>query len=102
MIRRPPRSTLFPYTTLFRSHLRNAAQDDFLLVELHVRDAVHEEAPDAVGALEHRHQVAGTVQLRRGAKSRGTRAHDGDYLTRAHSGRLRHDPALFPPVVNDA
>src|SRR3712207_7797904 len=22
MIRRPPRSTLFPYTTLFRSHLR--------------------------------------------------------------------------------
>src|SRR3989441_11056196 len=24
MIRRPPRSTLFPYTTLFRSHLREA------------------------------------------------------------------------------
>src|SRR2546429_6042748 len=23
MIRRPPRSTLFPYTTLFRSHLAN-------------------------------------------------------------------------------
>src|SRR5258708_10994296 len=23
MIRRPPRSTLFPYTTLFRSHMRN-------------------------------------------------------------------------------
>src|SRR2546429_3166458 len=25
MIRRPPRSTLFPYTTLFRSHTRNIA-----------------------------------------------------------------------------
>src|SRR5258705_10111774 len=25
MIRRPPRSTLFPYTTLFRSHHRRAA-----------------------------------------------------------------------------
>src|SRR2546422_4444337 len=25
MIRRPPRSTLFPYTTLFRSHSREAA-----------------------------------------------------------------------------
>src|SRR2546425_7641767 len=25
MIRRPPRSTLFPYTTLFRSHLRGDA-----------------------------------------------------------------------------
>src|SRR3712207_8296367 len=33
MIRRPPRSTLFPYTTLFRSqglpvHLRHAGQDE--------------------------------------------------------------------------
>src|SRR5256885_10100316 len=27
MIRRPPRSTLFPYTTLFRSHLRGRARD---------------------------------------------------------------------------
>src|SRR2546430_8381611 len=26
MIRRPPRSTLFPYTTLFRSHLSALAQ----------------------------------------------------------------------------
>src|SRR5258708_27645661 len=26
MIRRPPRSTLFPYTTLFRSHERHVAQ----------------------------------------------------------------------------
>src|SRR2546427_2737514 len=26
MIRRPPRSTLFPYTTLFRSHLEAAAR----------------------------------------------------------------------------
>src|SRR3712207_7598450 len=26
MIRRPPRSTLFPYTTLFRSHDRDRAQ----------------------------------------------------------------------------
>src|SRR2546427_9599665 len=27
MIRRPPRSTLFPYTTLFRSPLRSTTQD---------------------------------------------------------------------------
>src|SRR2546422_3306231 len=30
MIRRPPRSTLFPYTTLFRSHLRSAAAKGFV------------------------------------------------------------------------
>src|SRR5258707_10525580 len=28
MIRRPPRSTLFPYTTLFRSHAQNRIGDD--------------------------------------------------------------------------
>src|SRR5256885_12485224 len=28
MIRRPPRSTLFPYTTLFRSHQHVAAGDE--------------------------------------------------------------------------
>src|SRR6266567_7046314 len=28
MIRRPPRSTLFPYTTLFRSRLRGACRPD--------------------------------------------------------------------------
>src|SRR2546426_8653459 len=27
MIRRPPRSTLFPYTTLFRSRFRNQSQE---------------------------------------------------------------------------
>src|SRR3712207_8622454 len=27
MIRRPPRSTLFPYTTLFRSSMEDAAED---------------------------------------------------------------------------
>src|SRR2546421_12095705 len=36
MIRRPPRSTLFPYTTLFRSHLIRMAEDDpsMILVRL--------------------------------------------------------------------
>src|SRR3712207_7636757 len=45
MIRRPPRSTLFPYTTLFRSPA--AAQDDELV------------------AAEPRHEVAGTGHLRK-------------------------------------
>src|SRR2546430_9978828 len=30
MIRRPPRSTLFPYTTLFRSHLLHLVQEVLL------------------------------------------------------------------------
>src|SRR3989442_9762374 len=36
MIRRPPRSTLFPYTTLFRSRVVNLTQPKDLLVTLTV------------------------------------------------------------------
>src|SRR5436853_5296350 len=31
MIRRPPRSTLFPYTTLFRSHADGAPDNAFIM-----------------------------------------------------------------------
>src|SRR5256885_11853239 len=41
MIRRPPRSTLFPYTTLFRSYFEDT---DTLLIEL--RDAPVTETRD--------------------------------------------------------
>src|SRR5258708_20317476 len=43
MIRRPPRSTLFPYTTLFRSEPTD-------LVAQFVGDAGGEPRPDPVGA----------------------------------------------------
>src|SRR2546422_4284592 len=42
MIRRPPRSTLFPYTTLFRSALALAVADQLDGNRLH---AAHAEAP---------------------------------------------------------
>src|SRR3712207_8211745 len=37
MIRRPPRSTLFPYTTLFRSRYGNRAAYSFNAIFFHVR-----------------------------------------------------------------
>src|SRR5256885_9293966 len=45
MIRRPPRSTLFPYTTLFRSHAVALVHERRLLGdEVHaVEDRVHEQ-----------------------------------------------------------
>src|SRR2546426_7776264 len=39
MIRRPPRSTLFPYTTLFRSHREREAGRDVLRVGRRLRQA---------------------------------------------------------------
>src|SRR2546427_9015869 len=56
MIRRPPRSTLFPYTTLFRSQpvVEVPAEDTLVheLVEVAVRagDHPHVDAPRAVRA----------------------------------------------------
>src|SRR5215204_6974188 len=44
MIRRPPRSTLFPYTTLFRSHhLALGVSGESMLPLLHPHDVVRSE-----------------------------------------------------------
>src|SRR5256885_11809005 len=53
MIRRPPRSTLFPYTTLFRSKRQRAALVDRSLARRHARlGASAESGADRDGALE--------------------------------------------------
>src|SRR3712207_7707227 len=50
MIRRPPRSTLFPYTTLFRSHVSGARHDDVGdLAVVRARPLPDPDAPCAVG-----------------------------------------------------
>src|SRR3712207_9452333 len=51
MIRRPPRSTLFPYTTLFRSMTRDAEMATSDFVELVLRGVGTESDLTAVGAL---------------------------------------------------
>src|SRR3712207_6899958 len=71
MIRRPPRSTLFPYTTLFRSlveHLREVLRDLGLGAG---RDAVEHQA-------QRRPAVAGGVQQvpRDGVGVAGRRRHE--------------------------
>src|SRR5256885_15113760 len=77
MIRRPPRSTLFPYTTLFRSHLpglRGALRDhvDHLGdVEpgLHAEGEPLGEALDAAGdadLVDHLGQLAGARRAQQG------------------------------------
>src|SRR3712207_6851592 len=55
MIRRPPRSTLFPYTTLFRSELSDAGLE---------RALVDQDLGDARG------QLVGSVRLADGARAR--------------------------------
>src|SRR2546422_2908906 len=52
MIRRPPRSTLFPYTTLFRSGRRQPEGQDGLPVD-DALPAPEHAAPDPRGAGRH-------------------------------------------------
>src|SRR3712207_6948049 len=53
MIRRPPRSTLFPYTTLFRSHLAGERVDLGLVPDARDESGARAQGVDtAVGAVE--------------------------------------------------
>src|SRR2546430_12179437 len=52
MIRRPPRSTLFPYTTLFRSHAQRDRGRDEATRQLHQPRADQVSDPLGVGRSE--------------------------------------------------
>src|SRR2546422_1769374 len=77
MIRRPPRSTLFPYTTLFRS------QERLIGVELH-----QARAGGRIEALAASEESAerGPLPLRVGRRHRGTRSeeHTSELQSRLH------------------
>src|SRR2546426_2016738 len=63
MIRRPPRSTLFPYTTLFRSglifnlHRFGQRNDDLVLSKLATLEQLDRELRALESSLEERQQV---------------------------------------------
>src|SRR5260370_23912357 len=59
MIRRPPRSTLFPYTTLFRSHLQLGLGR--LLHDGHA--ALHELGDDQLRSEEHTSELQSHLNL---------------------------------------
>src|SRR3989442_9364618 len=59
MIRRPPRSTLFPYTTLFRSREQRADDGRGARAGLRVGEPAVEHAEGARGGERHAHLRAG-------------------------------------------
>src|SRR3989454_12838594 len=94
MIRRPPRSTLFPYTTLFRSrragHVREAAAIRLGPGRADLRDRLHHVA------------IAAPTLLDPGVRQRGT---DGAVRRPSYGGhgrpgafRVRPRPARLPPA----
>src|SRR3712207_7734704 len=61
MIRRPPRSTLFPYTTLFRSH--EVGLRGLPALDAHPLGALDEDPQRPVGDLEHARDRAGDADV---------------------------------------
>src|SRR3712207_6865995 len=74
MLRRPPRSTLFPYTTLFRSRPRLARPP---------ARAAHRPAADRRGRLH------GPAQLLAGLRSRGPPAAPAGRRSEEHTSELQ-------------
>src|SRR5438105_11811568 len=64
MIRRPPRSTLFPYTTLFRSYPSQArAQAALQLPQHHRQERAHAAPPRPGISEEHTSELQSRVDL---------------------------------------
>src|SRR5256885_11861379 len=82
MIRRPPRSTLFPYTTLFRSD--GPAEDDAAQVAYVV--PVGDPQPGAVRRDPHRRDDRGQVGEPR---RRGTVGEDQPVRSEEHTSELQ-------------
>src|SRR3712207_7622157 len=77
MIRRPPRSTLFPYTTLFRSGAD------------HGRDGGEPHAAASPRCPRIRRASGDTIALSRVARSRGRGAATGSSRSEEHTSELQ-------------
>src|SRR5258707_7679421 len=65
MIRRPPRSTLFPYTTLFRSKTALAVKDKFAILELDFIMVKGKKEPEVIYAIAGREDTAHSGRFQR-------------------------------------
>src|SRR3712207_6911972 len=86
MIRRPPRSTLFPYTTLFRSleeRLRRGAPRERRRRE-RAPLLARGEARRAVGAVREREQVAVEQRVVHAAQPRRSEEHTSELQSRQY------------------
>src|SRR5688572_32015946 len=81
MIRRPPRSTLFPYTTLFRSIERRSGRRDERGAEQRVQPERRRRRHSLLGGEQH-------------ADCRGERHHGRDARSEEHTSELQSQSNL--------
>ena len=81
-------------------HLLDPAVD-VMLLHLEIGNSVSQQSADPIGFLEKYDFVPGASELLRASHSRRAGADDGDALAGPSFRGLRHDPALFPTLVDD-
>src|SRR2546430_7092852 len=101
MIRRPPRSTLFPYTTLFRSQSLAFSEEEFAALRAsYERTAAESRAAElaAVQARSEEHtselqsqsNLVCRLLLEKKKKKKQHRRHEDNRSVRHHTERLAH------------
>src|SRR2546425_6316413 len=98
MIRRPPRSTLFPYTTLFRSRERRAPESGKALARTLRPVAVRPRVGGFERSEEHTSELQSLAYLvcrllLEKKKSHSTRRHQDTCVTSACVFNMRHQSA---------
>src|SRR3712207_6900260 len=93
MIRRPPRSTLFPYTTLFRSAERRAVGED--VADRHPLALVHAQLPPRLDLDPVGHVPAAVRSIGRQPLLRPVRALGDRKSTRLNSSHANISYAVF-------
>src|SRR5438093_5902555 len=99
MIRRPPRSTLFPYTTLFRSVGTAVAPDGQLWSTQHGRDQLFQNWPKLYTVEQRSEEHTSELQsltnlvcrlLLEKKKKKTKNKHKNCYNTRSHDASSQH------------
>src|SRR5438132_9121283 len=102
MIRRPPRSTLFPYTTLFRSNSRERSGINTILHELNplftinvtmrdIKDGVNADRKSGSAGMPRPISYA-VFCLKKKKKKKNPRSHAGPRGTQGAFGQIKRDP----------
>ena len=80
------------FHTFFAEQIQTSLDDTF--VQLHIRNAVHQQTANPVGPLVDGDLVTGFVQLSGSGQTGRSRTDDGYFFSGANGGRSRLDPTF--------
>ena len=85
----------------FLFHDTDSSIDNIVLVELHIRDAVHQQSSDSIIAFVDRDPMPGFVELRGSGEASRPGTDHGNLASCADLRRLRNHPAHFERMIDN-